>query len=148
MILFLKIISYYFYYVVLLRFPLLFPVIGVCRRWGQLRLSCVLHGGLCYNLFFFSLAPQPPWALASAFSFMIILWTSDQLVARPLPKHRTTQTQNKRIHTPNVHALSGIRTHDPSVRASEESSCLRPLGYCDWLQSNLPCFYYISIIYK
>jgi hypothetical protein len=25
-------------------------------------------------------------------------WMSDQLVARPLPAHRTTQTQNKRIH--------------------------------------------------
>jgi hypothetical protein len=58
-------------------------------------------------------------------------WTSDQPVARPLPKHRTTQTQNKRIHRPNIHALSGIRTHDPSVRASEESSCLRSRGYCD-----------------
>jgi hypothetical protein len=30
-----------------------------------------------------------------------------------------------------IHALSGIRTHDPSVRASEDSSCLRPRGYCD-----------------
>jgi hypothetical protein len=27
--------------------------------------------------------------------------------------------------------LSGIRTRDPSVRASENSSCLRPHGYCD-----------------
>jgi hypothetical protein len=26
-------------------------------------------------------------------------WTSDQLAARTLPKHTTTQTQNKRIHT-------------------------------------------------
>jgi hypothetical protein len=26
-------------------------------------------------------------------------WTSDQPVARPLPAHRATQTQNKRIHT-------------------------------------------------
>jgi hypothetical protein len=26
-------------------------------------------------------------------------WTSDQPVARPLPTHRTTQTQNKRIHS-------------------------------------------------
>jgi hypothetical protein len=26
-------------------------------------------------------------------------WTGDQLAARPLPKHRITQTQNKRIHT-------------------------------------------------
>jgi hypothetical protein len=42
-------------------------------------------------------------------------WTSDQPVARPLPTHRTTQTQNKRIQTPNIHALSGIRSHDPSV---------------------------------
>jgi hypothetical protein len=57
-------------------------------------------------------------------------WTSDQLIAR-LAKHRTTQTQNKRIHTPNIHALSEILTHDPSDRASEDSSCLRPRGHCD-----------------
>jgi hypothetical protein len=43
-------------------------------------------------------------------------WTSDQPVARLLPTHRTAQTQNEPIHTPNIHALSGIRTHDPSVR--------------------------------
>jgi hypothetical protein len=58
-------------------------------------------------------------------------WTSDQLVARPLPKHRRAKTQNKQIYTPNIHAVSGIRTHDPSVRASEDCSCLRPRGYCD-----------------
>jgi hypothetical protein len=86
--------------------------------------SCSVRGG------FFSLAVQPPWALASAFQFHDHFtdggtpWTSDQLVARPLPKHRTTQTQNK--HTPNIHALYGIRTHDPGFRASEDSSCLRP----------------------
>jgi hypothetical protein len=39
--------------------------------------------------------------------------------------------QNKHINTPNIHALSGIRTHDPSVQANEDSSCLRPRGYCD-----------------
>jgi hypothetical protein len=38
-------------------------------------------------------------------------WTSDQFVARPLPKHRTTQTQNKQIYIRNIHALCGIRTH-------------------------------------
>jgi hypothetical protein len=43
---------------------------------------------------------------------------SDQPVPRSLPKHRTTQTHNKRIHTPNIHALSGIRTHDPSERTA------------------------------
>jgi hypothetical protein len=45
----------------------------------------------------------------------------DQPVARPLP----LQTQT------NIHALSGIRTHDPSVRASEDNSCLRRRGHCD-----------------
>jgi hypothetical protein len=30
-----------------------------------------------------------------------------------------------------IHALSGIRTHDPSVPASEDSSCLRPRGHCN-----------------
>jgi hypothetical protein len=74
---------------------------------------------------------------------------SDRLVGRPLPKHRTTQTQNKRIHTPNSHALLGIRTHDPSVRASEDSLCLRPRGYCDRLSVYLygcNLFAFVSLI--
>jgi hypothetical protein len=58
-------------------------------------------------------------------------WTGDQIVARPLPKRRSTQTQSKRIHTPNIHALCGIRTHDSSFQGSEYSTCLRSLGYRD-----------------
>jgi hypothetical protein len=38
---------------------------------------------------------------------------------------------NAYTHTPIIHAVNGIRTHDPSVRASGDSSCLRPCGYCD-----------------
>jgi hypothetical protein len=47
-------------------------------------------------------------------------WTGDQFVARPLPlhKHRKTHTHT---HTLNIHALSGIRTHGPGFRASEDS---------------------------
>jgi hypothetical protein len=107
---------------------------------------------------FFSLALQPPWALASDFQFHDNFtdgrtpWTSDQLVARPLLKHRTTQTQNK--HIPNIHALCGIRTHDPGFRASGDSTCLRPLGYRDRLSSRLhpeylwckPALYPMSIV--
>jgi hypothetical protein len=75
--------------------------------------------------FIFVLALQPPWALDSDFQFHDYFtdgrtpWTSDQLVARPLANHRTTQTQNKRIHTPNIPCLvwdSNPRSLLPSER--------------------------------
>jgi hypothetical protein len=71
--------------------------------------------------------------LGRFFSFSILYTvgvtplTWDQPVARLLPTHRT-RTHNK--HT-NIHALSGIRTHDPSVRASEDSSCVGLRCHCD-----------------
>jgi hypothetical protein len=37
----------------------------------------------------------------------------------------------------NIHALNGIRTHHPRVRASEDSSCLSKLGPCDRLAEKL-----------
>jgi hypothetical protein len=37
-------------------------------------------------------------------------------------------------HT-HIHASSGIRTHDLSVGADEDSSCLRPRGHCDRLKA-------------
>jgi hypothetical protein len=79
------------------------------------------------SYFFFQWIFQPIQGPGLLFSSLIIFpdgrtpWTNDQPVARPLPKHRITQTQNKRIHTPNIHALSGIRTHDPSVLAGEDT---------------------------
>jgi hypothetical protein len=85
----------------------------------------------------FSLALQPPWALASNFQLHDHFtdsrtpWTSDQLVARPLPKHRTAQIQNEHLHIPNSHDLCGIRTHDPGFRVSEDNACLRQLGCRD-----------------
>jgi hypothetical protein len=81
-------------------------------------------------------ALQPLWTLAS-FHFPALFtigrtpWTSDQLVARPLPKHRQDK-HNKHIYTPNINALSWIRTHDHGLQAREDSSCIRPLGYRDW----------------
>jgi hypothetical protein len=55
-------------------------------------------------------------------------WTGDQPSARALPTHRT-QTQNKCTH--RHPCLEWDFTHDPGVRASEDSSCLRPRGHCD-----------------
>jgi hypothetical protein len=68
------------------------------------------------------------WALAAFFSFLILYivgrtrWTGTQPVARSVPKHRIN-TQNT-----DIHALSGLRTPDPSVEASEDNSCLTPPG--------------------
>jgi hypothetical protein len=99
-------------------------VLVVCPYEWDLETSIIVR--IIIN--FFSLALQPPWALASDFQFYDHFtdgrtpWTSDQPVARPLHKHRTTQTQNKHIHIPNIHALCGIGTHDPSFQASEYST--------------------------
>jgi hypothetical protein len=46
-----------------------------------------------------------PFGFWPLFSFLILYtvgrttWTGDQSVARQLPTHKTTQTQNKRTHT-------------------------------------------------
>jgi hypothetical protein len=83
-----------------------------------------------------------PLDLGRFFSFLILYTVSsipcmgDQPIARLLPTHRTTQTEYK--HT-DIHALSRIRNHDRSVRASEDSSCLRPRGHCESL-------YYILLL--
>jgi hypothetical protein len=74
---------------------------------------------------------SPLLGLGRFFSFLILYtvgrtpWTGDQSVARPLPIHRIN------AHNTDIHALSGIRTHDLSVRASEDSSWLRPRSHCD-----------------
>jgi hypothetical protein len=57
-----------------------------------------------------------------------------------LPGRRISPLQGRYLHTGqhkhriNVHrhhASCGIRTHDPSVWAGEDSSCLRQRGHCD-----------------
>jgi hypothetical protein len=59
----------------------------------------------CVVLNFFSLWLYSPFDLGRFFSSLILYtvsrtsWTGDQPVARPLPTHRTTQTQNKRTQT-------------------------------------------------
>jgi hypothetical protein len=62
-------------------------------------------------------------------------------------RRRISPSQGRYLHTEqhkhrinaytNIHTLSGIRTHDPSVRANEDSSCLRPRGHCDRLSVHL-----------
>jgi hypothetical protein len=61
-------------------------------------------------------------------------WTGDRPDSRPLPTHRKTKHRKTRTH---IHSSSGIRTHNPSVRAAEDITSFRPLGHWDQ-----PCFLY------
>jgi hypothetical protein len=120
-------------------------LIRVCWNHIHLRRSAmkyIIEGRTSIHAQFFFNGSSSPFRAQtsysvpqSSFTDSRTPWASDQPVARPLPTHRTIRRQNKRIHTPNIHASSGIRTHDPRVRASEVSSCLRPRGYCDRLAS-------------
>jgi hypothetical protein len=85
--------------------------------------------------------------LGSFFSFLILYtvdrtpWMGDRPVVRPLPTQDNTNTEY--THT-DIHALSGIRTHDPRVRGSEENSCLRQSSHCDRQTSGYRSGFYLS----
>jgi hypothetical protein len=73
----------------------------------QWRWSAVYVRSVCLSiyLFIYGFTVSPFFDLGRFFSFLIFYtvgrtpWTGDQPVARPLPAHRTTQTQNKRTQT-------------------------------------------------
>jgi hypothetical protein len=54
---------------------------------------------------------------------------SDRRKAATYPQDNTNTEQKQT----NIHASSGIRTHDLSAGAGEDSSCLRSRGHCDRL---------------
>jgi hypothetical protein len=76
------------------------------------------------------------------FSFVIFFTQTVGLLGRVISpsqgRYLHTEQHKHRInaHTDN-HALSGIRIHDPSNRASEDSSCLRQRGHCDRLNEHI-----------
>jgi hypothetical protein len=74
-------------------------------------------------------------ALPSRFSVSSSCTQSVELLGRGISPSQgqylhTKQHKHRITHT-DIHALSVIRTHNPSVRASEDNSCLRPRGHCD-----------------
>jgi hypothetical protein len=85
----------------------------------------VIRNGLCHSYDFslsLSLSLYSPLDLGHIFSFLIlhtvgrIPWKGDQPVARPLPTHRTTQAQNKRLDwdsNPGSQCSSGRRQFMP-----------------------------------
>jgi hypothetical protein len=77
---------------------------------------------------FFSLALQRHWALASDFfSFMIILQMVGLLGRVNSSSQVLYVNTGQHKHILNIHSLSGTRTHNPGLRASEDSTFLRPV---------------------
>jgi hypothetical protein len=85
---------------------------------------------------FFFLLLLPLWSIGLISQFLdyftdgMTPWRSDQLVARPLPKHRTTETQKKRTQT------SMLRVgFEPTIPAFERGKTVhvlhRAAGHCD-----------------
>jgi hypothetical protein len=68
------------------------------------------------------------------FSFIIILQMVGflaRVISSSQGLYLNTGQQKQNKHIPNIHAFCVIRTHDPGFRVSEDSTCLRPLGYRD-----------------
>jgi hypothetical protein len=88
------------------------------KLYGPVRRYIYIH-----FVFIFYVALQPLWDLAAfqspdLFAICRTSWTSDQLVTRPLPKHKTAQTQNKHIYNkyPCPEWDSKPRSQRPSER--------------------------------
>jgi hypothetical protein len=81
-------------------------------------------------LFHWLYSPLGPWPLLQFhdhFTDGRTPWTSVQLVATPIPKHRTTQTQNKHTHT-HTHQTSMPRVgFESTIPASERAKTVHAL---------------------
>jgi hypothetical protein len=86
-----------------------------------------------YYYYYYYCSTTLYWALA-AFSVSWSSTLSVELLGRgisPSQGRYLYTAQHKHRTNTDIHASIGFRTHDPSVRASEDSSCLRQRGHCD-----------------
>jgi hypothetical protein len=87
-----------------------------------------------------------PWSL-----FFSVSYSYTQSVG--LLGREISTSQGRRLHTEHehrinadIHALIAIQTHNPSVRASEDSSCLRPRGHCDGIFRLIELLSFIIVV--
>jgi hypothetical protein len=110
-----------------------------CRCFWFRELTVCQHRNLCHASIVFSFFLYVSTTLVDLglfFSFLTLYtadrtpWTWDnpsqgRYIHTGQHKHRINS------HNTDIHSLGGIRKHDPSVRASEDGSCLRPRGHRD-----------------
>jgi hypothetical protein len=105
---------------------LLFNYLGNRKTYGK---SLLVH--LLLLLLPFVLGPlacfpsELIWNYGSYRQLKGLLRRGISPVARPLPTQDNINTEESRT---DIHASSEVRTHDPSVWANEDISCLRPSG--------------------
>jgi hypothetical protein len=105
-----------------------------------LRMPCMTKLSVSLSRSLYLLLPplwsvRHPWNALFHFSSLILRQLVGILVRGISPSqgrylHIHNNTNKEKTQT-NTHALSRIRTHHPSVRAIENSWCLRPRGQCD-----------------
>jgi hypothetical protein len=113
----------------------------ICTRRTHSQLYFTVSAGLFANLlllvmskcFFFLWLYSPIQALDASMKLSVSLQLLDlgQSVGLLRRVISSSQGLSTCTQTLNIHARSRIRTHGPGVRASGDSSCLRPLGYRD-----------------
>jgi hypothetical protein len=99
---------------------------------ATINIVCSTHSLIFHS----SMALQPfvgPWPIVQFRNLFYTdgrtPWTSDQPVAKPLPSHRTKQTQNKRIYKhPCIEWDSNSRSQCSNER---RQFMTRPRGHCD-----------------
>jgi hypothetical protein len=92
------------------------------------------------TIFFFQWLYSPFLGPGLIFQFLDLFTQTVGLLGRGISPSQglylyTGQHKHRKTHKHiNIHASSRIQTYDHGIRASEDSSCLRPLGYRDrWL---------------
>jgi hypothetical protein len=117
------------------------PTLRICCSSLRNRLKCLAHFlSACLPACLPTYLPTHPsiYNPCGTYPFFFRFITCAQSVGllrrviSPLQGRYVHTKQHKhKINSQRHHASSGIRTHDPSVWAGEDSSCIRPHGYWD-----------------
>jgi hypothetical protein len=98
--------------------------------------------GRLKSIYLWLYSPCGPWPL---FQFLNpeMVGLLGRRISPPQCRYLHTRQHKHRINAHrDIHVSSGIRTHDHSVRASEDSSFLSPQrGHCDRRQVEIRCSY-------
>jgi hypothetical protein len=109
-----------------------FYLVVLCSRLHDDRISLYIFFQNKESFFITALpahsGPRPLTQFRNHFSQMVGLLGRVMSSSQGIYLNTGQHKHGINAYTPNIHALSGIRTNDPSVRASEDSSCLRPRG--------------------